>query len=156
VPLRAVVALIALASCLACAAPVVNGPAAGQAPAGAGPAGEARFLMLLNRWRLDARLAPVVAEARLERAARAHAADLVSRRSCSHTGRRGSAFTDRAAAEGYPAASGEVLACGIPDAAEAFRLLARSRSHRRIMAEPAQRDVGIAEVRGTWVVVFGY
>jgi uncharacterized protein YkwD len=116
---------------------------------------EAVFLALLNDWRLERTLAPVVADDRLTRAADAHARDMAAGVGCSHTGKDGSSFGDRARAQGYPAASGEVLACGVADPRGALDLLLGSNEHRTILSDRDHRHVGVARAEGMWAIVLG-
>jgi uncharacterized protein YkwD len=71
---------------------------------------ERSLLCLANAVRRTAGLAPVLADRRLDSAARAHSADMVVRGYFSHTSPEGGSPGDRAQAAGYPGGAGENIA----------------------------------------------
>jgi uncharacterized protein YkwD len=74
------------------------------------PLVERSVLCLTNAARRRAGLALLVADRRLNRAARDHSADMVARGYFSHTSPEGGSPSDRAQAAGYPGAAGENIA----------------------------------------------
>jgi hypothetical protein len=143
-------------------------PLAGASPPDAGAAGCAGArsdpgrsgpdvtLCLINAERRSRSLATLAVNGKLARAARHHAADMVARGYFAHTSPGGSTFAGRIHHVGYAAGCrawsvGETLAWGTGDqATPASRVAAwlRSRPHRRILLEPAFREMGVGIVAG--------
>ena len=71
---------------------------------------ERSMLCLLNEYRAANGLQPLVLDARLGRAARAHAEDMVARRYFSHYTPEGLGPTERARQQGFPGGAGENIA----------------------------------------------
>lgn len=113
-------------------------------------------LCLINRERARRKLRPLRRSAQLNRAARKHSADMVSRQYFSHQSLDGRTAHQRVLRTGYFRGSSrgsvrEALACGwaqlsTPQALVA--LIMRSRAHRSIMLSRSLRDIGIGLVIG--------
>ena len=113
-------------------------------------------LCVINAQRHARGLAPLVANARLARAAQGHAADMVARAYFSHVSPGGSSFTDRLRRVGYTGrcawAVGETLAWGsgsLATPASRVRGWMHSPPHRAILLSAAYREVGIGVRRGS-------
>lgn len=110
---------------------------------GINDARKSRALPLLNR------------DSGLVCAAAKHAADIGTRRSCSHTGSDGSSFIDRARSCGvFLQAGGEIIACGQGNAKAAVDAWLNSPGHRAIMLDYDQKKMGAGVFNNFWVVVF--
>jgi uncharacterized protein YkwD len=125
--------LLALAACLALAAP-------------------ARAFDI-NALRARYKLPPLAESATLAGAAYAHARDMAARRHLDHRG-----FRERVAA--LHAVAAENVAYGCPDAACAFRMWSRSPGHRRNMLMRGVTHYGLASAmaadgRRYWVLELG-
>ena len=112
-------------------------------------------LCVINAQRRAHGLAPLKANARLARAARAHAADMVARAYFSHVSPSGTSFTDRLRRAGYARhcawSGGETLAWGSgADRTPASRVAAwmHSPPHRAILLTPSFREAGLGIVAG--------
>ena len=123
------------------------------APGGLAPTAT---VCLINAERRARGLAPLVANARLGRAARRHAADMVARDFFSHVSPSGSSFADRLRRVGYVRgcawSGGETLAWGAgSQATPASRVRGwmNSPPHRAILLNAGYREVGIGVVRGS-------
>jgi uncharacterized protein YkwD len=132
--------------------------AAGSLPAEAGVVSTAAAtLCLLNRERRAHHLRPLRNDRRLNRAARGHAADMVTNDYFSHWSPDGQGFADRILVTGYgesrPAQIlGENLAWGsgeLSTPAAIVKAWMGSRGHRANILRPGFRDVGIGVVDGT-------
>jgi uncharacterized protein YkwD len=124
-----------------------------SAPGGLSPTAT---VCLINAERRARGLAPLVANARLGRAARSHAADMVARAFFSHVSPSGSSFADRLRHVGYtrPCAwsGGETLAWGsgsLATPASRIRGWMNSPPHRAILLNATYREVGIGVVHGS-------
>jgi len=124
-----------------------------SAPGGTAPTAT---VCLINAERRARGLAPLVANARLGRAARRHAADMVARAYFSHFSPSGDSFADRLRRVGYARgcawAGGETLAWGSgSQATPASRVRGwmNSPPHRAILLSAAYREVGIGIRRGS-------
>jgi uncharacterized protein YkwD len=130
-------------------------------PAGAGDGPEALLIAAVNAERAQAGLAPLVPEARLACAARAHARDLAASGRFSHAGSDGGDLSGRLATAGYVyAMAAENLALAGAEAAEVVALWRASPGHARNMRAAGARAAGAARERGAdgrylWVLVVG-
>lgn len=144
----------------------------GSAPAGAQaatcdgenavPASEATVELastiacLINVERADAGLSPLVTSAKLRRAAKVHAADMIAHHYLDHTGHDGSQPLQRAKRAGYlkhvvAYSIGENLADGFGIAGTPASMVddwMASPEHRRNILDPAFRQIGAAVKRG--------
>ena len=145
-----------LALCLATAAPAV----ADCARPGDSAARLAQTLAQINTYRSTAGLPALTTNAKLTRAAEAHACDLVKMRKLSHSGSNGSDLSDRVKAQGYRYRMvNENIADTTPSNPVA-PLWYNSPGHRLNMLESGITDVGLALVSGAgtrqfWVMVGG-
>lgn len=112
-------------------------------------------LCLINRERARRKLRPLRRSAQLNRAARKHSADMVSRQYFSHQSLNGRTPHGRVLRTGYFRGSRgtvqEALACGWAQLSTPKALVAlimRSRSHRSILLSRRLRDIGIGLVLG--------
>jgi uncharacterized protein YkwD len=137
---------------------VVTGEAAAADPPNCPPGGTDRAAVVceLNAARAAAGRARLHVRPSLERAATAHAADMVERRYFAHESPGGDNPADRARRSGYLRRAdewriGEILIWtrGAPLTAEAaVDAWLISPSHRRIMLQPPYEDVGVGIVAG--------
>ena len=110
----------------------------------------------INRERVSRGLRALVPDARLERAGRAHARDMVRRGYFSHVSLDGAHLSDRLRDAGYVDDRawwrvGETLAWGrgaLASPAAAVRAWLRSPPHRRVLLRPDYRDVGVGALTG--------
>lgn len=111
--------------------------------------GEARALLDAVNWsRALAGLSPVRCDARMVRAARDHAKDMVRRDFFDHDSPDGQSIADRATRAGYAwQAVGENLSAGRETAGEVVQAWLDSPGHRDNMLDPDMRDAGVAYVR---------
>jgi uncharacterized protein YkwD len=144
--------------------PPSSGPVPGTPEADVCPAGAERSVLeLMNRIRAEERARMLGLDARLQRAARAHARDLATGGGSGHRGHDGSQPADRARRAGYEWRSvGENVASGYATPSMVVDGWMTSPGHRENILEPGFRDVGIAflEAPGSrwrtyWVVLFG-
>lgn len=113
-------------------------------------------LCLVNRERARRKLRPLRRSAQLDRAARKHSADMVSRQYFSHQSLSGRTPHQRVLRTGYFRGSSrgtvqEALACGWAQLSTPKALVAvimRSRSHRSILLSRRLRDIGVGLVLG--------
>ena len=154
------IAVLGLAACQPTTSPVVEPrpvAASGQiaSPAGnmASPAGN--MASLLNSARAGQGRGPITENARLSRAARDHAQDMVSGDYFSHTGRNGSSFSQRARAAGYACAAAENIAFGQQSEAEVVNEWMNSSGHRRNILLADASEYGIGRVGNMWVLMLG-
>jgi len=147
---------------LALMAALLAAPALAQTPppdpaARGAPVSEA--LVPINAARAAEGLPPLTIEAHLQAAAVKHAQDMARQGYFDHTGRDGSSFSQRIAAEGYSVCYGaENIALGYPDAAAAVAGWLQSAGHRRnvLLRQATHLGVGRAEAHGRayWVALF--
>ncbi len=125
---------------------------------------ELSFLSIINGYRAENTLPPLVASVNLDRSARWYAADLSSRTEFSHTDSLGRGPSGRAADCGYPGPAGEnILAGTVRDSGQkAFDLWESSPSHNENMLDADYRQIGIARAYDRnsrygwyWVTDFG-
>lgn len=121
---------------------------------------EARFVTLLNLYRVQNNLTALkVSESGVE-GARWHAQDMNDKNYFSHTEPDGRTFSDRALAFGYPAWA-ENIAAGNTTAALTFCQWKNSAGHNTNMLKAENRSIGIGEYSGSgpykyyWVNTFG-
>ena len=151
-PPRVRLALLVLLPC------ILAGEAAAAGPPICPPGGTDRAAVVceLNAARAEAGREPVRARPSLERAATAHAADMVERRYFAHDSPGGSSAADRARRAGYMRGAerwriGEILIWtrGTPLTAKAaVDAWLASPSHRRILLSRPYDDVGVGIVPG--------
>ncbi len=140
-------AVIALGACQTTTTAPVQTDAAVQSSGG--------MLGLVNAERAARGLGPLQEDPRLNRAARAHAADMVAKGYFSHTGADGSRFFERAADAGYSCAAAENIAQGQQSEAAVMASWMGSTGHRRNILLADATQFGIGRVNNTWVQVFG-
>lgn len=144
------ITILVLAGCqTTTTAPQVSTPTSTAAM----PAGS--ILSLLNRERAAQGRGPVSEDARLSRAARDHAQDMVSNDYFSHTGRNGSSFSARAQAAGYTCAAAENIAFGQQSEADVMTAWMNSSGHRRNILLADATEFGIGRVGTMWVLMMG-
>ena len=138
-------------------------PVPAACPAGTAPvtvrAEWADFLVLLNDYRADHGLGPVVLAPELATAADVHLRDMVTNRFFAHAGSDGSNPSQRATRAGYSGGTGENLALRSLDPLEALWAWRMSPGHNANMLDPTWKAIGIASGNGPdghlWVNVFG-
>lgn len=113
------------------------------------------FVSLVNAARASEGRAPLRENARLSRASRDHAQDMVSGGYFSHTGQDGSSFSDRARAAGYSCAAAENIASGQRTEAEVMTAWMKSQGHRRNILLSDATEFGIGQVGTMWVMMLG-
>lgn len=109
------------------------------------PAGS--VTQIVNAQRAANGLSAVRNDARLARAAQAHAEDMVAQGYFSHTGANGSRFSQRARAAGYTCAAAENIASGQKTSATVMEDWMNSAGHRRNILLSDARDIGIGRAR---------
>ncbi|MEI4196410.1 CAP domain-containing protein [Roseovarius sp. E0-M6] len=113
-------------------------------------------LSRINDYRAQADAAFLKASPTLASVARAHATDLFTTGSFSHTGPDGSSVGDRARRAGYGFCYiAENIAQGPQTIEEVLSGWMFSPGHRRNMLNPQAEDVGLARRGGLWVMVLG-
>lgn len=140
---------------------VLGGQAA--APQAAEQTQETQTLAQINQQRVAKGCAPVQINAELSLAAGRHSRDMAVQSYFSHTGKDGSTFSDRAKAAKYPFhPSGEIIAAGRSTAAATVTDWMNSSSHRAIILDCANDDMGIgmyvdpnSQWGYYWTAVFG-
>lgn len=128
------------------------------AAAVAQPAGglSAQVAAEVNAFRAGAGQPALAADARLARAAQAHAADMVANSYFSHTGADGSSVGDRVKRQGYGFCFvAENIAQGQKTAASALAGWKGSAGHRKNMLSEFATQFGMAQAGETWVMVLG-
>lgn len=113
------------------------------------------MVSLLNRERAAQGRGVLVENARLSRAARIHAQDMVSNNYFSHDSLDGSSFSDRARAAGYTCAAGENIALGQRSEAEVVGEWMTSPGHRSNILLGDAKEFGIGRIGNMWVLIFG-
>jgi len=113
------------------------------------------MMSLLNAQRTAQGLSPLRENARLSRAARDHAADMVAKGYFSHTGADGSQFFERAMDAGYNCPAAENIASGQQTEVEVVGSWMNSAGHRRNILLSDARDFGIGRVDNVWVLLLG-
>jgi uncharacterized protein YkwD len=129
-------------------------PAEGRAPiAVSGTLGD--VIALTNKERREAGCGALRPDARLTRAARAHASDMAKNGYFSHNSRDGRRFEHRVRAAGYPRPGAENIAKGQTSAQQVVREWMASPSHRSAMLTCGFTTIGVARVDNYWVQEFG-
>lgn len=99
---------------------------------------------------------PLAADARLARAAQAHADDMTSKGFFSHTGSDGSSIGDRLKRQGYGFCfAAENIAQGQKSASEALESWQNSAGHRKNLLSGNAIQFALAQSGSNWVMVFG-
>lgn len=110
----------------------------------------------VNAFRAANGKAPLAADARLARAAQAHANDMAAKGYFNHTGQDGSSVGDRVKRQGYGYCFvAENIAQGQKGAMQAIAGWQRSEGHRKNLLSEYAIHFGMAEANGYWVMVFG-
>ncbi len=138
-------------------------PKPGEPPAPAPPGREpvavsgaiGEVITLTNQRRRDAGCGALEPDARLTRAAQAHASDMHKNGYFEHVSRDGRRFEHRVRAAGYPRPGAENIAKGQTSASQVVREWMASPSHRRAMLTCAFTTIGVARSGNYWVQEFG-
>ncbi len=111
----------------------------------------------LNTFRATKGRTPVAYSQVLERAAQAHAQDMVRREYFDHTGSDGSTIGDRLKAQGYGFCfAAENIAKGQSSLDEVMKSWANSSGHRKNMVHKKVTEFALARADGNiWVMVLG-
>lgn len=118
--------------------------------------GQDALMGLINKKRASLKITQLSQSSKLICAAKRHALDIGARRSCTHTGKDGSRFSQRIADCGYRMRrGGEIVACGQTTPEKALEGWMNSPGHRAILTDSAYRDFGCYMSRNYWVCVFG-
>lgn len=115
----------------------------------------ATMMNLLNAARAEQGRGAVREDARLSRAARDHAQDMVDNDYFSHDSRNGMSFSARARAAGYTCASAENIAFGQRTATEVVNTWMGSAGHRVNILQNDATEFGIGRVGTMWVLMMG-
>jgi len=116
---------------------------------------EGEVIRLTNEERREHGCGGLEPDARLARAARAHAADMAEHGYFSHVSRDGRRFEHRVRAAGYPRPGAENIGKGQTSAAEVVREWMASPSHRSALLTCSFTTIGVARVGNYWVQEFG-
>lgn len=112
------------------------------------------FGTLLNQARAQAGLGAVSPDARLERAAATHAADMAARGAMSHRGSNGSTVAQRVRGAGYSfALVAENIGEGFGSEQAVFQAWQGSSGHRANQLNPRITEYGLARSGAYWVLV---
>lgn len=112
-------------------------------------------ITLTNQRRRDAGCGDLAPDARLTRAAQAHASDMHEKGYFDHVSRDGRRFEHRVRAAGYPRPGAENIAKGQTSASQVVREWMASPSHRSAMLTCAFTTIGVARSGNYWVQEFG-
>lgn len=117
-----------------------------------------RVVRLVNGARADHGCAAVAVDARIERAARKHSADMAERDYFSHDTPEGVGFEERIRDEGYPRPGGENIAKGYRGAADVMAAWMDSDGHRAniLNCDLTTIGVGLDTDGWLWTQDFGY
>jgi hypothetical protein len=129
----------------------------------ANEAEEQQLLELINKYRQDNRVAPLVPSGTLSTSAEHHSKDMSDHAFFSHKTKESSRYAadsgpaDRMAREGYPtdAATAENIAWGQPTAEEVFEDWRRSPEHDAAMLDGQYTAAGVGHVDPYWTADFG-
>lgn len=143
-------AVVALAGCQTTTAPMAT-----NAPVAAVSVPSGNMTAMLNTARAQQGRGPLREDARLSRAARAHAQDMVANGYFSHTGANGSDLSDRARAAGYGCVAAENIAWGQKSEADVMTAWMNSPGHRRNILLGDVVDFGIGSADTHWVMLLG-
>jgi uncharacterized protein YkwD len=116
---------------------------------------EGEVIRLTNQERREHGCGGLEPDARLAKAARAHASDMAENGYFSHNSRDGRRFEHRIRAAGYPRPGAENIAKGQTSAAQVVREWMASPSHRSAMLTCGFTTIGVARVGNYWVQEFG-
>jgi uncharacterized protein YkwD len=141
------------------AAPEPTEPSAPPAPEERAPmsvaGAEGEVIALTNQERREHGCGSLDPDARLARAARAHAEDMSENGYFSHNSRDGRRFEHRVRAAGYPRPGAENIGKGQTSAAQVVREWMASPSHRSALLTCGFTTIGVARVGTYWVQEFG-
>jgi uncharacterized protein YkwD len=112
-------------------------------------------ISLTNQNRRDAGCGDLEPDARLTRAAQAHASDMNEKGYFDHVSRDGRRFEQRVRAAGYPRPGAENIAKGQTSASQVVREWMASPSHRSALLTCAFTTIGVARAGNYWVQEFG-
>ncbi len=130
-------------------------PPPATAPVPAPTALQSTTLDAVNAHRAAAGVAPVVLDARLNRAAQAHASEMAARQQMTHTGANGSNAGARITAAGYTWSTwGENVAAGQTSATKAVTAWMNSAPHRRHLLSTGFAHIGIGRAVGANGVIY--
>ncbi|SDC64605.1 Cysteine-rich secretory protein family protein [Actinokineospora iranica] len=117
----------------------------------------AQVLALTNAERAAAGCAPLTPDARLDRAARTHSADMAARDYFSHVSLDGRTFVDRVVAAGYANPGAENIAFGQRTAAQVMDAWMASAGHRAHILDCELKTMGLGlDTDGYyWTQLFG-
>jgi len=115
----------------------------------------AEVIALTNQRRREAGCRDLVPDARLTRAAQAHANDMHKNNYFEHVSRDGRRFEQRVRAAGYPRPGAENIAKGQTSAKQVVREWMASPSHRSAMLTCSFTTIGVARSGNYWVQEFG-
>ncbi len=116
---------------------------------------EGEVITLTNQRRKEAGCGALQPDARLARAAEAHASDMAENGYFSHQSRDGRRFEHRVRAAGYPRPGAENIAKGQTSASQVVREWMASPSHRSAMLTCGFTTIGVARAGNYWVQEFG-
>jgi uncharacterized protein YkwD len=130
-------------------------PPVSTAPVTAPTTLQSNTLTAVNGHRAAAGVAPVALDARLNKAAQAHAAEMAARQQMTHTGANGSNAGTRITAAGYTWTTwGENVAAGQRNSTEAVRAWMNSAPHRRHLLSTSFVHIGIGRAVGANGVIY--
>ena len=144
-----ILAVLALAACQPTPPPT---PTVTMAQAAVPASGMAA---LINQQRAANGLGPVTEDARLSRASRDHAQDMVTNDYFSHRGLNGSDLGTRARAAGYNCVAAENIAWGQQSEVEVMTAWMNSPGHRRNILLRDAEEFGVGRFNNHWVVMLG-
>ena len=114
-----------------------------------------QMLALVNEFRKESGVAPVVLNTALNTAAFKHSKDMNDNGYFSHTGQNGSSFGERVKNEKYSGfAFGENIAIS-ETAKQTFNLWKESPGHKRNILNPNVNEMGIGKSGRYWTQIFG-
>ena len=147
----AILSVLALAACQPTPSPAPAQPVSiAQA---SGPSSS--MATLINQQRAANGLAPITENARLSRASRDHAQDMVANNYFSHRGLNGSDLSSRARAAGYNCVAAENIAWGQKSETEVMTAWMNSAGHRRNILLRDAKEFGIGRFNNHWVMLLG-
>lgn len=117
------------------------------------PAGS--MAALINQQRIANGLGPITEDARLSRASRDHAQDMVANDYFSHRGLNGSDLATRARAAGYTCVAAENIAWGQRSEVDVMTAWTNSPGHRRNILLRDAKQFGIGRFENHWVMLLG-
>lgn len=122
---------------------------------------EAQMLALVNQARKSAGCGALRAEVKLDRAARAHSADMAKRNYFSHETPEGVTPWDRARAAGYDQPSAENIAAGNASAKATMQQWMNSKGHKANILNCSYKAMGVGRATGGtyryyWTQMFGF